>query len=139
MEKKPTGRPRIETTLTPMWKEIILDAGQNGRHITQFLNELGISWEGHYKLLVRHKGYNEAVKEYERLCENFWYEMALNSMVNSEGKNFNSRLWSLIVRNKFPDRWSESQKIDISSMGEKISEKKIEVEIIRRKIEDEEI
>ena len=44
-----------------------------------------------------------------------------------------------IVRNKFPDRWSESQKIDISSMGEKISEKKIEVEIIRRKIEDEEI
>jgi hypothetical protein len=137
MEKKPKGRPRIENTLTPMWKEIILDAGKEGKHITQFLNELGISWEGHYKLMDRRKDYNEAVQEYERLCENFWYNMAYNSMITNEGKNFNARLWSLIVRNKFPKRWSESQKIDISSMGEKISENKIEVEIIKRNIEDE--
>ena len=52
-EKKGVGRPKLENTMNTEWYNIIIDAGKTGKHITQFLIEIGISWEGHYKLLKR--------------------------------------------------------------------------------------
>ena len=132
--KRGPGRPRLEDTMNPEWYKIIIDAGREGKHITQFLIELGISWEGHHSLLKRNKKYSEAVLQYNKLCENYWYNMAQESMAKNGGNGFNSRLWSLIIRNKFPEHWSESTKIDVSTMGEKItSNNKIEIEIIKTK------
>lgn len=132
--KKPVGRPRIETRLNPMWKEIIIESGRQGKHITDFLIKLGISWEGHYTLLKRNKEYSETVQEYTKLCENYWYEMMINSMEKNGGNGFNSRLWSLIVRNKFPNNWSESTKVDVTTNGQDINgDNKIQVEIIKPK------
>ena len=132
--KRGPGRPRLEDTMHPEWYKIIIDAGTQGKHITQFLIELGISWEGHHSLLKRNKKYSEAVLQYNKLCENYWYNMAQESMAKNGGNGFNSRLWSLIVRNKFPEHWSESTKIDVSTMGEKLtSNNKIEIEIIKTK------
>ncbi len=132
--KRGPGRPRLEDTMNPEWYKIIIDAGREGKHITQFLIELGISWEGHHSLLKRNKKYSEAVLHYNKLCENYWYNMAQESMAKNGGNGFNSRLWSLIIRNKFPEHWSESTKIDVSTMGEKItSNNKIEIEIIKTK------
>ena len=134
--KRPVGRPRVETRLTPMWKEMILESGRQGKHITDFLNKLGISWEGHYTLIKRNKEYSETVQEYTKLCENYWYEMARNSMEKNGGNGFNSRLWSLIVRNKFPNNWSESTKVDVTTNGQDINgDNKIQVEIIKPKDE----
>ena len=56
--KRRPGRPRLEETMPTEWQKIMLDAGRNGRHITQFLIELGISWEGHHALLKRNKKYS---------------------------------------------------------------------------------
>lgn len=132
--KRGPGRPRLEDTMNPEWYKIIIDAGREGKHITQFLIELGISWEGHHSLVKRNKKYSEAVLQYNKLCENYWYNMAQDSMAKNGGNGFNSRLWSLIVRNKFPEHWSESTKIDVSTMGEKLtSNNKIEIEIIKTK------
>jgi len=54
-EKRGRGRPKAETTMTPMWKEIILEAGRNGHHISHFLIELGISYDTHYEMIKRNK------------------------------------------------------------------------------------
>lgn len=141
MENKPgRGRPRVETWLTPMWKEIMLDAGRRGKHITQFLIELGISWNGHYELLKRNKEYSQAFFEYQKLCENYWYNLAHTAMEETEGAGFNTRLWQVIMTNKFKDNWKSEKHIDIKTDGEKLNNTNtpIQIEIIRKQISDDE-
>jgi hypothetical protein len=130
-EKKQRGRPRTETYINPAWKDIILQAGGEGKHITEFLLTLGLSWDQHYALLKRNTEYSQAVQEYKVLCENFWYNLAHKSMQEGGGQHFNSRLWSLIVRNKFPENWSESTKMDITTQGEAIDRTPIKIEIVK--------
>ena len=132
-ERKGRGRPRLETTMNPEWYEIIIQAGKQGKHITNFLTELGISWEGHHALMKRNTKYYEAVQEYHKTCEEYWYNLAHNSMEKDGGQGFNSRLWSLIVRNKFPNHWSESTKVDVTTLGQAVEKQPITIEIIKTK------
>lgn len=134
--KRGRGRPRVETKLPEGWKEIIIESGKQGKHITDFLIVLGISWSAHYSMMERNREYKQAVQEYEKYCEEFWYEMARFSMIESGGASFNSRLWSLIVRNKFPNHWSESSKVDVVSNGETIETKPITIEIVKSKLDE---
>ena len=137
--KRGPGRPRVESRLPEGWKEIIEDAGLSGKHITDFLITLGISWDAHWALMERNKEYYRAVKDYEKLCENWWYEKARESMDETEGAGFNTRLFSLIMRNKFPKHWSEASKIDVTTGGEKIENNKpITIEIIKPKTNEDE-
>jgi len=131
-DKRKPGRPRLETTINPEWYNIIFDAGKQGKHITDFLITLGISWEGHIALMKRNPKYSEAVDEYKKLCENYWYNMAHEAMVKDGGNGFNSRLWSLIMRNKFGNNWSESTRVDLTSQGEKLNNEPIQIEVIRK-------
>ena len=55
--RKGAGRPRLEQTMNPECFKMIIQAGRDGKHITQFLIDLGISWEGHHALLKRNKKY----------------------------------------------------------------------------------
>jgi hypothetical protein len=135
-EKRKVGRPPLEQTMNPEWYTIIIEAGKTGKHITHFLTELGISWEGHHKLLKRNPKYNEAVQEYQKTCEEFWYNMAHKAMSKDGGVGFNSRLWSLIVRNKFPQHWSESTKVDVTTQGQAIDKQPITIEIVKTKLEE---
>jgi hypothetical protein len=141
MEEKPgRGRPRVETRLTPMWKEIILDAGRRGKHITQFLIDLGISWDTHYALLKRNKEYSESFSEYQKLCEQWWFDRAHTAMEETEGAGFNTRLWSIIMNNKFKDNWKSEKHIDVKTDGKMINNTNtpIQIEIIRKQISDDE-
>jgi hypothetical protein len=137
-EVKRSGRPKLETKMIPEWKKIVIESGQQGKHITDFLIKLGISWVGHRALMKRNKDYYAAVQEYQILAENWWYENAHTSMAESGGMGYNSRLWSLIMRNKFGESWSEATKVDVTTQGDKLSNgpSKIEIEIIKSKIED---
>ena len=136
MEKKKVGRPPLEQTMNTEWYNIIIDAGRTGKHITQFLIEIGISWEGHSKLLKRNPKYNEAVGEYNKLCENYWYNMAHNSMADTGGAGFNSRLWALIMKNKFGNNWTDQSRVDITTQGDKIDISPIQIEIIKSRIDE---
>jgi len=135
--KNKGGRPRLETTMPEGWYEIITDAGKAGRHITDFLITLGISWQGHYDLLKRNKKYYEAVQEYLKLCEQYWFNMAHGAMSENGGNGFNSRLWSLVMRNKFGNNWAEATNVDITSKGEAIDKQPIQIEVIRKRLDDE--
>jgi hypothetical protein len=53
------------------------------------------------------------------------------SMEETGGTGYNSRLWSLIMRNKFGDRWSESSKVDMTSAGKELQSNPIQIEIIK--------
>ena len=137
--KKGPGRPRLEYTMNPEWYNIIIDAGRQGKHITQFLIELGISWEGHHALLKRNKKYSEAFNEYNKLCEQWWYERAYDAMASGESNKFNQRLWTIIMKNKFKGNWQDENKVDITTKGDKLNpnDNKIQVEIIRKTLGNE--
>jgi hypothetical protein len=138
--KRPPGRPRTETYINPMWKEIILEHGRRGSHVTAFLQELGLSWDQHYAMLKRNKDYNHVFQIYQRDCEQWWYQQAHKAVESGESNKFNQRLWTIIMKNKFRDNWSDEKQIDITTQGDKINpaDNKIQVEIIRKNIESEE-
>jgi hypothetical protein len=132
-QKNKGGRPRLEKTLTPEWYNIMIDAGRNGKHITDFLITLGISWEGHYALLKRDKKYSEAFKEYTKLCEQWWYERAHEAIATGQSNKFNQRLWTIIMKNKFKANWQDEKQIDITTQGDKINDNNpIQIEIIKK-------
>jgi hypothetical protein len=136
IEKRKVGRPRSENLFPTEWENIIIDAGRKGLHITQFLFELGITLETHSQLLKRNKRYSDAVDRYKILCENYWYNQMHEQMKENGGAGYNSRLWSLIMRNKFGDRWSESSKVDVTSQGNQLQTNPIQIEIIRKSINE---
>lgn len=131
------GRPRLEETMNPEWYKIIIDAGVEGKHITQFLIDLGISWDGHYRLLKTNKKYSEAFNQYQKLCEDWWFNKAYESMNQNNGAGFNTRLWQVIMTNKFKDNWRAEKHIDVTTQGEKIegtTTTPIQIEIIKKQM-----
>jgi len=132
-EQKPKGpgRPRTESKLPDGWYDIIIQSGKDGKHITDFLIILGISWDAHWAMMKRNTEYSRAVKEYEKYCENYWFNQAHQHMEETGGAGYNSRLFSLIMRNKFGDRWSESSKVDMTSAGKELNNSSIQIEIIK--------
>ena len=134
--KNPVGRPRLEQTMNPEWYKMMIEAGRDGKHITQFLIELGISWDGHHALLKRNKKYSEAFLEYQKLCENFWFEMARYSRTSFIKLKFNTKLWQVIMTNKFKQNWKSERHIDVTTQGEKLEPSKnpIQIEIIRKEM-----
>ena len=64
--------------------------------------------------------------------------MAHRSMEETGGNGFNSRLWSLIMRNKFSERWSEQSRVDLTTQGTSINANPIQIEIIKKTWEDPE-
>lgn len=139
-EKRGRGRPRVETYIDPMWKEIILESGREGKHLTDFLIKLGISYDTHYELLKRNKQYSETIKEYSKLCEQWWYNKAYESIEKGESNKFNQRLWTVIMKNKFRDNWHDEKQVDITSGGDKIQQdNKIQIEIVRQTLDDKDI
>ena len=131
-EKRGRGRPRVETYLDPEWYNIIIQSGKEGKHITDFLIKLGISWDTHYELIKRNTKYSEALKEYNKLCEQWWYDRAHEAVASGQSNKFNQRLWLQIVKNKFRDNWKDEKQLDVTTQGDKIGDSKsIQIEIIK--------
>jgi hypothetical protein len=138
-DKKPIGRPRTETYINPMWKDIILEAGKEGKHISHFLLELGLSWDQHYAMLKRNTDYSKTIKEYTLLCEEWWYNKAWEAISDGSSNKFNQRLWTIIMKNKFRETWHDDKQVDITTGGEKLNgDNKIQIEVIKNTLDKNE-
>ena len=117
----------------------MLEAGRDGKHLTEVLTILNISWNGHYGLLSRNKEYSQAYSEFLKLAETFWFNLAYESMVENKGMGFNTKLWETIMKNRFKENWKTERQIDVTSMGEKIGDdKNITIEIVRNNLGESE-
>lgn len=132
-QKNKGGRPRANYSLPKGWEEIMLESGREGKNITDFLLKLDLTYDQHYKLLNRREDYKLVYQNYQRLCEQWWYERAHEAVASGNSNKFNQRLWTIIMKNKFRDQWSDEKLIDIRSNGESIvPENTLQVEIIKR-------
>lgn len=130
--KKKGGRPRKDYKLPDNWEEVIMESGKNGKHITDFLIQLNLTYDQHYRLLERRPDYKKVFLNYQKECENWWFDQAHYAMSSGQSNRFNQRLWTIIMKNKFRDNWHDDKQIDITTQGDKINDQGlIQVEIIK--------
>ena len=57
-------------------------------------------------------------------------------MVNNWKNGFNTKLWQVIMTNKFKQNWKSERHIDVTTQGEKLEPSKspIQIEIIRKEM-----
>jgi len=136
----PVGRPRITIDEFPKdWKTELIKMGEQGMLDVDIRVYLNISTETFYRLLERESEFLEIVSRMRELSHIWWINISRNSFANGTSKQVNSQLYSLIMRNRFKDEWNAENKVDITTGGEKIdSNKKIEIEIIRKAIDGNE-
>jgi hypothetical protein len=137
MEKRPVGRPRKTLADLPTgWKLKLIEMGQEGMLDIDAIVYLGISKETFYVMLEDFSEFSDAVQEMRNLSQTWWASIPRKSFKDGKSKDVNSNLWHLVMRNKFGNEWNVEKKVDITTGGDKIdSNKKIEIEIIRTKIE----
>lgn len=139
MEKRPVGRPRKTLNDLPEgWQLRLKEMGAEGMLDIDAIVYLGISKETFYVMLEEYTEFSDAVNEMRNLSHTWWTSIPRKGFKDGKSKDLNSNLWHLVMRNKFKDEWNTEKKVDITTGGDKIdSTKKIEIEIIKTKLEDD--
>jgi len=139
MEKRPVGRPRKTLNDLPEgWQLRLKEMGAEGMLDIDAIVYLGISKETFYVMLEEYTEFSDAVNEMRNLSQTWWASIPRKGFKDGKSKDLNSNLWHLVMRNKFKDEWNTEKKVDITTGGDKIdSTKKIEIEIIKTKLEDD--
>jgi hypothetical protein len=140
--KNPVGRPRKTLNDLPNnWQLTLDELGRRGRFDMDAKVALGLSNDTFDRLLEDEPEFLEAVSRMRQFSETWWTSISIKSFEQGSSKNINSNLYALMLRNAFKRNWNEAQtKVDITTGGDKIDgNKKIEIEIIKTKIEDGEI
>ena len=136
----PIGRPLLTLDQFPKdWKTELIKMGEQGKLDVDIKAYLNISNDTFTRLLNDEPEFSEIVSRMRTLSHVWWINISRDSFASGTSKQVNSQLYSLILRNRFKDEWNAESKIDITTQGEKIdSNKKIEVEIIRKAIDGDE-
>lgn len=131
------GRPKKTPNDFPKgWEIRLKEMGQEGMLDIDAIVYLGISKGTFYSMLNEFPEFLDAVQEMRQMSETWWASIPRKSFKDGKSKEINSNLWHLVMRNKFGNEWNVERKVDITSGGEKIdSPKKIEIEIIKTKLE----
>lgn len=136
---RPVGRPKKTLNDLPTnWKLIVEDLGKRGRFDMDAKLALGLSNDTFDRFLEDEPEFLEAISLMRQYSESWWTSISIKSFEQGTSKNINSNLYALMLRNAFKKNWNEAQtKVDITTGGDKIdSNKKIEIEIIKKQIED---
>jgi hypothetical protein len=137
-EKRPVGRPLITLDDLPKgWDKKLITMGKEGKFDVHVRTYLNITNDTFYRLLDDEPKFLETVNRMRELSQEWWVNLPIESFSKGDSKNMNSQLYSLIMRNRFQG-WNDSlTKIDITTQGEKIDKQKIEIEIIKKTLEND--
>lgn len=137
-EKRPVGRPLITLEDLPKgWEKKLILMGKEGKFDVHVRTYLNMATDTFYRLLEDEPKFLEIVNRMRELSQEWWVNLPIESFSKGDSKNMNSQLYSLIMRNRFQG-WNDSlTKIDITTQGEKIDKQKIEIEIIKKTLEND--
>jgi hypothetical protein len=91
------------TTFPENWKEIMLNAGREGKTNVEFFPMLKIKHSTHFTLLRRNDEYKEVYEQYLLLHEQHWLDKAKAAI--EQGQDFNTSMFILMMGNKQRKRW----------------------------------
>jgi len=139
INKRPVGRPKKTLADLPQyWETKLKEMGAEGMLDIDAITYLGISRETFYEFYKEYPDFTNTINEMRDLSHTWWASIPRKGFKDGKSKELNSNLWALVMRNKFKDEWNTEKKVDITTGGDKIdSTKKIEIEIIKTKIDNE--
>ena len=112
LEKRPVGRP---TLYDPAYCETVRELGRIGKSIEQICYQLNISIRTIYLWKDTHEEFMQALDDAKTFEQAWWEEQAAAYMVeNKESDRLNATLWSRSMAARFPKKYRESTKQEIT-------------------------
>ena len=139
------GRPAYETAqqlvekgIFPQeWKSEIMKMGSEGKSQSHFIVYLNISRSAYYKLIEIDTDFRNTIAQAKELSKLWWFEKVRGGFDKGDSKSINGQLWSLVVRNMFPEDYVDKKEVDIQTQGQPIKDNKIEIEIIKKVVDED--
>jgi transposase-like protein len=111
-EKRPVGRP---SKYEPGFCDQVIELGRVGKSIEQIAAKLGVSTRVLFDWRDKHEEFLHAL-EYAKELELDWWESTAQAMMveTKEGPKINSAIWSRSMAARFPKKYRESTKTEIT-------------------------
>lgn len=111
-EKRSVGRP---STYDPAYCEQVIELGRIGKSIEQICAQLNVPVRTLYTWRDAHEEFSQALEFAKDLEQAWWEEQASSYMVeNRESDKLNTGLWSRSMAARFPKKYRESVKQEIT-------------------------
>ena len=111
-EKRPVGRPSL---YDPKYCEEVIAYGKLGKSVEQIASILNVSLRTMYSWRDSHEEFLHALEDAKTYEQAWWEEQAAAYMVeNKESDRLNATLWSRSMAARFPKKYRESTKTEIT-------------------------
>ena len=111
-ETRPVGRP---TLYDPALCEQVVELGKLGKSVEQIASRLGFSIRVMYKWRDEHEEFMQALEEAKQHEMAWWEDQADSFMVEmKDGPRLNATIWSRSMAARFPKKYRESVKQEIT-------------------------
>ena len=111
-EKRPVGRPSL---YDPSFCDEVVELGRKGKSVEQIASILNVSLRTMYSWRDAHEDFLHALEDAKTFEQAWWEEQAAAYMVeNKESDRLNASLWSRSMAARFPKKYRESTKTEIT-------------------------
>ena len=111
-EKRPVGRPSL---YDPKYCEEVVALGRIGKSVEQIAANLNVSLRTMYSWRDSHEEFLHALDDAKTYEQAWWEDQAAAYMVeNKESDRLNATLWSRSMAARFPKKYRESTKTEIT-------------------------
>lgn len=111
-EKRPVGRPSL---YDPAYCEKVIELGKLGKSVEQIASHLNLSLRVLYKWRDEYEEFMHALEDAKQYEQAWWEEQAHAYMVETkDGPRLNASLWSRSMAARFPKKYRESVKQEIT-------------------------
>lgn len=114
LEKRPVGRPSL---YDPAYCAKVVGLGRIGKSVEQIAAILDVSLRTMYSWRDAHEEFLHALDDAKTYEQAWWEEQASSYMVeNKESDRLNATLWSRSMAARFPKKYRESTKQEITGV-----------------------
>jgi len=111
-EKRPVGRPSL---YKPEYCEEVIALGKIGKSVEQIASRLGFSLRTMYEWRDAHEEFLHALTEAKEHEQAWWEDQADSYMVETkDGPRLNATIWSRSMAARFPKKYREQVKQEIT-------------------------
>ena len=111
-EKRPVGRP---TLYDPLFCEQVIELGKLGKSVEQIASNLGVGTRTLFTWKDTHEEFRHALDEAKEHELNWWETIGQTHMIeNKESDKLNASIWSRSMAARFPKKYRESVKQEIT-------------------------
>jgi transposase len=111
-ETKPVGRPSL---YDPSYCDKVVELGRLGKSLEQISSNLGVSCRVLYDWRDRYPEFLRALEEAKEAEQTWWEDQAQAYMLESkDGPKLNASIWSRSMAARFPKKYRESVKQEIT-------------------------